>query len=238
MIDIRAAARALGGDVVGRDAVAAPGPPRDRSLTVKFAPRVPDRFLACSHCGDDWRDCRDHVRARLGLPAWQPGDGQDRRVPPLQVKEFDRSAIDAAGERRERTADDLIHINRARAVWDTGVDPRGTPAEAYLRLRGIVMADGIANAVLRFNPATPRRHEDSGGAHVPALIAPFTSLDDGAVTGIQRIALTPEGRKLRSLGGPRDLAQDKAILSCVATGSTLCSEPPRLPNLQRYHRVV
>ena len=154
------------------------------------------------------------------------------------MKEFDRSAIDAAGERRERTVDDLIRINRARAVWDTGVDPRGTPAEAYLRLRGIVMADGIANAVLRFNPATPRRHEDSGGAHVPALIAPFTSLDDGAVTGIQRIALTPEGRKLRSLGGPRDLAQDKAILSCVATGSTLCSEPPRLPNLQRYHRVV
>ena len=42
MIDIRAAARALGGDVVGRDAVAAPGPPRDRSLTVKFAPRAPD----------------------------------------------------------------------------------------------------------------------------------------------------------------------------------------------------
>ena len=119
------------------------------------------------------------------------------------MKEFDRSAIDAAGERRERTADDLIRINRARAVWDTGVDPRGTPAEAYLRLRGIVMADGIANAVLRFNPATPRRHEDSGGgAHVPALIAPFTSLDDGAVTGIQRIALTPEGRKLgrRMLG--------------------------------------
>jgi putative DNA primase/helicase len=176
MIDIRAAARALGGDVVGRDAVAAPGPPRDRSLTVKFAPRAPDRFLAYSHCGDDWRDCRDHVRARLGLPAWQPGDGQDRRVPPLQVKEFDRSAIDAAGERRERTAEDLIRINRARAVWDTGVDPRGTPAEAYLRLRGIVMADGIANAVLRFNPATPRRHEDSGGgAHVPALIAPFTA---------------------------------------------------------------
>ena len=100
MIDIRAAARALGGDVIGRDAVAVPGPghsARDRSLTVKFDPRAPDGFLVYSHCDDDWRDCRDHVRARLGLPPWQPGDGQDRRVPPSQVKEFDRAAINAEG---------------------------------------------------------------------------------------------------------------------------------------------
>ena len=206
MIDVRAAARALGGDVIGRDTVAAPGPghsPRDRSLTVKFAPRAPDGFLVYSHCDDDWRDCRDHVRARLGLPAWQPGDGQDRCVPPSQLKEFDRSAIGAEGERRERTADDILRIKRARAVWDAGVDPRGTLAEAYLRSRAIALDGGIANIVLRFNPATPWRYEDSGGlAHVPALIAPFTSLDDGAVTGIQRIALTPEGRKLgrRMLG--------------------------------------
>jgi Toprim domain-containing protein len=206
MIDVRAAARLLGGDVIGRDAVAAPGPghsPRDRSLTVKFAARAPDGFLAYSHCGDDWRDCRDHVRTRLGLPAWQPGDGQDRRVAPSQVKEFDRAAIDAEGERCERTADDVLRIKRACALWDAGVDPRGTLAEAYLRSRAIALDDGIANAVLRFSPATPWRHEDSGSiAYVPALIAPFTSLDDGAVTGIQRIVLTPEGRKLgrRMLG--------------------------------------
>src|SRR5262249_17832510 len=67
MIDLRAAARALCGDVIGRDAVAVPGPghsARDRSLTVKFDPRAPDGFLVYSHCDDDWRDCRDHVRAR------------------------------------------------------------------------------------------------------------------------------------------------------------------------------
>ena len=48
MIDVRAAARLLGGDVIGRDAVAAPGPghsPRDRSLTVKFAAHAPGGFL-------------------------------------------------------------------------------------------------------------------------------------------------------------------------------------------------
>ena len=48
MIDIRAAARALGGDVIGRDAVAAPGPghsARDRSLTVRFAVDAPGGFV-------------------------------------------------------------------------------------------------------------------------------------------------------------------------------------------------
>jgi len=206
VIDLRAAARALGGDVIGRDAVAVPGPghsARDRSLTVKFDPRAPEGFLVYSHCDDDWRDCRDHVRARLGLPPWQPGDGQDRRVPPSQVKEFDRTAINAEGERREHTANDVLRIKRACAVWDAGVDPRGTLAEVYLWSRALILDDAIAGAVLRYHPACPWRDEDTGATiYLPALIAAFTSIDDGAVTGIQRIALTPEGRKLgrRMLG--------------------------------------
>jgi hypothetical protein len=206
MIDIRAAARALGGDVIGRDAVAAPGPghsPRDRSLTVKFAAHAPDGFLARSHCGDDWRDCRDHVRAQLGLPAWQPGDGRDRRVPPSQVKEFDRSATDAEGERRERSAEDLIRINRAREIWDGGVCPRATLAELYLRSRAITLAEDVDDAVLRFHESCPWREQNTGGTvFVPALLAAFRSIDDDKITAIQRVALTPEGRKLgrRMLG--------------------------------------
>ena len=193
MIDIRAAARALGGDVIGRDAVAVPGPghsARDRSLTVKFDPRAPDGFLVYSHCDDDWRDCRDHVRARLGLPPWQPGDGQDRRVPPSQVKEFDRAAINAEGERREHTANDVLRIKRACAVWDAGVDPRGTLAEAYLWSRALILDDAIAGVVLRYHPACPWRDEDTGATiYLPALIAAFTSIDDGALTAIHRVRL-------------------------------------------------
>ena len=193
MIDLRAAARALGGDVIGRDAVAVPGPghsARDRSLTVKFDPRAPDGFLVYSHCDDDWRDCRDHVRARLGLPAWQPGDGQDRRVPPSQVKEFDRAAINAEGERREHTANDVLRIKRACAVWDAGVDPRGTLAEAYLWSRALILDDAIAGAVLRYHPACPWRDEDTGATiYLPALITAFTSIDDGELTAIHRVRL-------------------------------------------------
>jgi Toprim domain len=203
MIDIRAVARALGGDVIGRDAVVAPGPghsPRDRSLTVKFAARAPEGFLVYSHCDDDWRDCRDHVRARLGLPPWQPGDGQGRRVPPSQVKEFDRSATDAEGERR---AEDLIRINRAREIWDGGVCPRATLVELYLRSRAITLAEDVDDTVLRFHEACPWRDENTGGTiFVPALLAAFRSIDDDKITAIQRVALTTEGRKLgrRMLG--------------------------------------
>ena len=206
MIDIRAIARALGGSVIGRDTIAAPGPghsPRDRSLTIKLVASAPDGLVVFSHANDDWQTCKDYVRERLGLPPWQPGDGLGPRVASSQVKEFDRAAINAEGERREHTANDVLRIKRACAVWDAGVDPRGTLAEAYLWSRALILDDAIAGAVLRYHPACPWRDEDTGATiYLPALIAAFTSIDNGAVTGIQRIALTPEGRKLgrRMLG--------------------------------------
>ena len=60
----------LGGDVQGGQ-VLCPGPSHDagdRSLSVK--PDASDRegFLTYSFAGDDWKDCRDHVRKKLGLP--------------------------------------------------------------------------------------------------------------------------------------------------------------------------
>ena len=46
-------------------------------------PRAPDGFLVYSHCDDAWRDCRDHVRARVEFDGERavpgrvsrPGDG-------------------------------------------------------------------------------------------------------------------------------------------------------------------
>lgn len=69
--DIKSIARALGGDVVGRDQVVAPGPGhsrRDRSLSVRVSATAPDGFMTHSHAGDDWRVCRDHLKHALGLP--------------------------------------------------------------------------------------------------------------------------------------------------------------------------
>ena len=72
--DLRSLARLLGGDVIGRQ-VLAPGPghsPRDRSLSVTISATAPEGFLAFSHAGDDFAECRDHVKRALGLPTDRP----------------------------------------------------------------------------------------------------------------------------------------------------------------------
>jgi len=80
-LDLRAIARALGGEVSGQR-VLAPGPqhsPKDRSLCVSLAPAMPSGFLVHSFAGDDPIQCKDYVRARLGLPSWQPGGQAEAR---------------------------------------------------------------------------------------------------------------------------------------------------------------
>ena len=52
--ELRAVARALGGEMSGSQ-VLAPGPghsPKDRSLSVRLSPSAPDGFVAFSHAGD------------------------------------------------------------------------------------------------------------------------------------------------------------------------------------------
>jgi putative DNA primase/helicase len=191
-LDLRAIARALGGEVSGRQ-VLAPGPghgARDRSLSIKIEPDAPDGFLVHSFSGDDVLACKDHVRARLGLPAWQPGDEQDRRIHPSRVKDWDRTIADDQANLRERTEDDLLRIRRAQALWNEAADPRGTMAVQYLMARALDLADDLAAAVLRFHPRCPWRNEDTGRAErIPALLAAFRSIDDDDITAIHRIRL-------------------------------------------------
>ena len=208
MIDARAIAAALGGQVRGRDTVLAPGPghsPRDRSLAVLLHPSAPDGFVVFSHAKDDWRVCRDHVRSRLGLSPWEPGDEQRRIVPPRHVDKWDLASIEAEANEGPRawTEDELARIGAARRVWDEARDPRGTLAERYLReQRKLDLPDRLAGLVLRFHPRCPWRDDAGRTDHVPALVTPFRSIDDDAITGIHRIALTSDGKKIdrRMLG--------------------------------------
>ncbi len=75
-IDLRTLAIALDGEVSGHQ-VLAPGPGHgrsDRSLSVKLTDVNADGFVVHSFAGDDWKDCNDHVRKRLGLPEWRPAE--------------------------------------------------------------------------------------------------------------------------------------------------------------------
>jgi hypothetical protein len=201
MLDLRTIAAALGGEVCGQQ-VLAPGPghsPRDRSLSVTFNPD--GSFVVFSHAGDDPIECKDHVRVRLGMPPWQPGDGQDRRVEPSRVRTFDRAIVDRGAEYRPRSEDDLARIAMATRLWDDAEEPRGTLAERYLNSRALELTAELA--VLRFHPRCPWRDENTGKTErIPALIAAFRSIDDDAITGIHRIALKPDGSKIgrRMLG--------------------------------------
>jgi putative DNA primase/helicase len=234
LIDLRTIARALGGEVSGRQ-VLAPGPqhgPRDRSLSIKIEPNAPDGFLVFSHAGDDAIVCKDYVRERLGLPTWQPGDGQDRRVDPARVRAFDRTALDRESAKRPRTEDDLARIERAMAIWNEATDPCDTAAEKYLQARRLDLDDDLAGGVLRFHPRTPWRNENTGKTdRVPALIAAFRSIDDGAITAVHRIRVDQPERwpktERRMLGvvhraavmldpiGPK-LAIGEGIETCMA----------------------
>jgi putative DNA primase/helicase len=205
-LDLRAIARALGGEISGRQ-ILAPGPGHsrlDRSLSIRIEPDAPDGFLCHSFAGDDPIVCKNHVRQRLGLPEWKPGDEQDRRVDGSRRARFDRTAIDREAAKRPRSEDDQVRIKRAVAIWNEGRDPRGTPAETYLNLhRKLRLDDDLASGVLRFHPACPWRDENTGKTErVPALIGAFRSIDDGTITAIHRIALNSDGSKLgrRMLG--------------------------------------
>jgi putative DNA primase/helicase len=192
-IDLRSIARALGGEVSGRQ-VLAPGPghsPRDRSLAIHLSNKAPDGFLVHSHAGDDWRDCREYVRSRLGLPPWAPGDGreQQRTVKPQYIDKWDFFDLEVE-QARYRSEDDLVRIDRAQGLWNESLDPRGTVTESYLQSRALDLPNHLAGEVLRFHPRTPWRNENTGRTDsIPCMIAAFRSLDDNIVTAVHRIRL-------------------------------------------------
>jgi hypothetical protein len=73
-ISLQQLAQALGG-VISNGEVLAPGPghtPQDRSLSVMLSDTAPDGFVVFSFADDDVAECRDHVRARIGMPAFKP----------------------------------------------------------------------------------------------------------------------------------------------------------------------
>jgi putative DNA primase/helicase len=192
MLSAAIIARVMGGRVY-QGAALVPGANHsaaDRSLRVFPDPDADGGFRVHSFAGDDPIECRDYVRARLGLPAWKPGDEQDRRVHLSRIQDWDRTIADGQATLREKTEDDLIRIQRSQALWNEAADPRGTVTVQYLKARALDLPDDLAGAVLRFHPGCPWRNEDTGRTErIPALIAAFRSIDDDDITAIHRIRL-------------------------------------------------
>ncbi len=151
--DLRSIARALSGDVAGRQ-VLAPGPghsPKDRSLSVTLSPTAPEGFLAFSHAGDDFMACRDYVKAKLGIANDNWRRAEARLVQVAQVE----------GGRGNESGD-LRHIGIAKSIVDGLVGLRGSPGEAYLGNTRRIEVTAIVDVLKR---------TDSIGWH-PAVLFP------------------------------------------------------------------
>jgi hypothetical protein len=181
---------ALGGEIRGNQ-VLCPGPghsPRDRSLAVR--PTSDGSFIVHTFsAGDDWRTCRDYVCHKLGMLPWHAGDERDRRIPREHVRSFDQAVVDREEERRPYSEDEVRRMALAVRIWGEAIDPRDTLAQKYLNEgRKLALPDTVAIRVLRYHPRCPWRDEDTGDTiFVPALIAAFTSFDDGSITAIHRV---------------------------------------------------
>jgi hypothetical protein len=175
---LRAIAFALGGDISGRSTVIAPGPGhsrKDRSLSVKLSASSPDGFICFSHAGDDWRQCRDYVRGKLGLAAFQP---YERRTPPRH-----RDRAKAAPPDNAKTA---------LRLWRQAVDPRGTLVEAYLKGRGLDLPGEAAFEAIRFHGDCP-----FGGERFPAMVCLIRNIVTNAPQGVHRTALAQDGTAIK-----------------------------------------
>jgi putative DNA primase/helicase len=190
-------ARALGGEVSGRQ-VLAPGPahsPRDRSLAVRPSTSAPDQLLIFSHCGDDWRLCREHVHARLGLARRRP-DHAAHVAHTLSVRAH-ISSIE-----RDNDVEDAERTRRALAIWTDTVNPRRTPVWRYLAARGVPL-DGLPSRIhmiLRWHPHCPW---GTGGVRHGCMVALWTDALSGEPRAIHRTAITEAGVKVgRKTLGP------------------------------------
>ncbi|KAB7785974.1 DUF7146 domain-containing protein [Methylorubrum populi] len=184
-------AHALGGKVLGRQ-VLAPGPGhsrKDQSLSVRLATTSPKGFVVHSYCGDDWRDCEEHVASALGLPSDHWRERKERHEP---------DSLDAM-RRRQRRIESQRHEaeqnarrqRNALTIWDAATDPRTTVVATYLRSRALDLPDEIAGEAIRFHPRCPW-----GTDFVPAMVAAFRNVETGEITGIHRTALTTDGQKI------------------------------------------
>ncbi|KMO10085.1 DUF7146 domain-containing protein [Methylobacterium indicum] len=129
--------------------------------------------------GNRWKEALAQARAFLSLP--EPAVPEPaRRLSP---------ASDTTGS--------------ARRLWGYGRSIVGTPAAAYLRSRGLEYAVGEPS--LRFHPRClykPTQKEPGPDTWHPALIACITDLS-GAVMGVSRTWLAPDGRGKAALRDPR-----------------------------------
>jgi DNA primase len=156
-----------------------------------------DRRFQCFGCGAEG-DVLDFVQRAYGV----------KLLPAIDM--LDGGALRALEQQRVVATPKADWSKAALAIWGGAIAIQGTPAEAYLRSRGIIMElpHTLRFARLRYPQERNQR---------PALVAAVCT-PDGELTGIQRTFLTEEGRKA-------DVAEVKLSLGRVAGGAIQLGGP-------------
>lgn len=146
--------------------------------------------------------------------------------------------IDRKNMERIERAERIAAIAEAKRQWVSARSIEGTPAEVYLRSRGIT---GPVPWSIRFTYAPVRFDKGTGkaGPRLPALIAACQDRS-GMIIGVQRVFLTREGTKARMSNPKLSLGQTRGCalrLGPVARRIILCEGPEDgLTLRQRYPR--
>lgn len=178
MADLREIVRTLGGDVyAGGRAAIVPGPGhsgRDRSLSLRLS-EDGERVIFFSHAGDSARDCMTY----LGIEARHSDSATSR-------EERERFARLREAERRRQEAADLAIC---KEIWEGTVPLEGSPAEAYLWNRGLI----IEAADVRFHVSAPRsKDRDNPVPPCPAMVA-LVRAHDSAPMALHLTYILPDG---------------------------------------------
>ena len=143
----------------------------------RFSVNTKRKLWNCRGCerGGDEIDLVRHVRG-CGFVEAAEFVGREIAEP--------NSTAETIREIAEPEADlDPAKIAGALALWDAGIDPRGTVAEIYFRSRALDL-DDLAGEVLRWHAGTG------------AMLALFRNISTGEPQAVSRRFLGPNGAKL------------------------------------------
>lgn len=161
-----------------------------------------------------WREALAELALRAGValpPGWEaPARPVERRATPAPVV-----AAPDPGTEAELTA---WGIERARAIWAAAGPVAGSPAERYLRSRGLVIPAPptlrCAEALAYWHAGEQDDRPRSLGLY-PALVCAVQG-PDGRVCGVQRVYLAPVGEGKVQIPDPD--APDQKLPAKKSTG--------------------
>ncbi len=159
---------------------------REPSLSIRDGADGEPMFTCFAGC--DWRDIKDVLRARGLLPerARNPGHRRCRYRPPT------------APRPRPVDVDQQQRAEFARRKWREAAPLTDSPADVYLRERGLEPGpDGWA-ASLRYHPAL--KHGPTG-LHLPAMLGAVAIWPSREVVGLHRTFLRADGRDKAPISG-------------------------------------